>query len=139
VRPLEGKRVLVTRPLGDDEELSALLRSKGAEPIAAPAIAFAMPDDPGPLEAALTALPDYTWCAFTSARGVEAFFARLAARGRQLPPRLLFAAVGPKTAAALARYGREPDIVPDAFSAGGVAAALEARLQVADRILVVRA
>ena len=136
---LAGKRVLVTRPLGDEDELSDLLRGRGAVPIAAPAIAFTAPDDPAPFDRALRELAGFKWCAFTSVRGVDAFFDRLAAWSESPPEGLRFAAVGPKTSAALGARGRQAALVPGRFSAHDVAAALNERLGPGDPVLIVRA
>lgn len=53
------------------------------------------------------------WVVFTSQHGVESFFRRLVQLGRALPKAKRIAAVGVRTAAALAQFGRTADVIPD--------------------------
>jgi len=78
-RPLFGRRIVVTRPRAQAGALADQLEAKGAEVIPFPTIAIAPPSDPVPLERAVAAAGGYDWIVFTSANGVEAFFARFAA------------------------------------------------------------
>ena len=50
---LAGKRALVTRAAEDQDELAAILRGRGAEPVALPCIEFAEPLDLAALDGAL--------------------------------------------------------------------------------------
>lgn len=117
-RPLEGRRVLVTRSPERAGELSAMLRERGATPIEAPAIRVT-PSRTKELEAAIrdAAMDGYDWVVFTSAAGVGAWFARARAGGfdaRGL--RAHVAAVGSGTAEALGAHGVVPDLVPSTFT-----------------------
>lgn len=111
---LAGRTVVVTRRKGDEDALSARLAELGASVRELPAIAFAPPEDPAPLDGALRALDRFDWVVFTSATAVERTVERLRALG--LPPARLaalrLAAVGPATADRLARDVRAPDVVP---------------------------
>lgn len=126
--PLFGRRVLVTRPLEQADELVGLLRAAGAEPVCVPMIRIVPePEAPG-LDAALAGLAGYDALLFTSANAVRAFAARLAAAGRvagEAPPAIC---VGPATAAA-ARHAGFGEIETPAASADaeGLVAALRAR------------
>jgi uroporphyrinogen-III synthase len=130
-QPLEGKRVLVTRPAGQAEELVEALRARGAEPILLPAIEIRPLDDPGELDRALERVAFYDWVIFTSANGVRAVWDRLAAldieealedaeEGRR-PGQPRVAAIGPGTAAALERRGVRPAYVPPEYVAEALA------------------
>ena len=68
----------------------------------------------------------YTWLVFTSANGVSICFERLHSIGYDARAigNVRVAAIGPATAAALACYGVNADLVPDEYIAEGVAAAL---------------
>jgi hydroxymethylbilane synthase len=126
--PLAGQTVVVTRARQQAGELSARLRALGAEVVELPVIEFE------PLE---FPLPDWTacdWAIFTSANGVEFFFARLQPRPG---PRLC--AIGPATAEALRRRGLEPELVPEEFVAEGVLAALAEKRMAGRRVLLPRA
>lgn len=128
-RPLFGKRVLVTRPREQAEELAQRLRQLGAEILYQPAIAIRPPDDWGPLDAALDHLDRYDWLVFSSANGVRSVLDRLWARGddwRLLGP-LKLAAIGPGTAEELARYRLKADLVPLEYRAEALAEALIAQ------------
>jgi uroporphyrinogen III methyltransferase/synthase len=139
--PLFGKRVLITRPLAQADDFATLLWEAGAEPIVAPTIAIGPPDDPAPAEAALTDLRDYAWVVFTSRNGVDACFAMLDARGRDARAfgDVRIAAIGPKTAQALAERGIVVDFMPTHYVNEDVAAGLLERTAAGDRVLLFRA
>lgn len=124
--PLFGKRLLLPRPEAQSRSTARAIRERGAEPLLMPVIEIAPPPDPTPLERAVATLSSYAWVLFTSANGVEHFFAALA-RARK-DARAFGAArvgvVGPKTAAALERAGIVPDLVAKEFVGEGLAAAL---------------
>jgi len=129
-RPLFGKRILVTRAHGQAGALADRLREEGAEVIGFPLITLHDPDDWGPLDRAIRALPGYDGVLFTSANTVERFFPRLEDAGldaRSLAGKLV-GAIGPETAAALARRGLRADVVPESFVAESLADALAARM-----------
>ena len=113
-RPLFGKRVLVTRSRTQASALSEMLAAEGAEPIEVPTIEFASIDDYSRLDRAIASLGTYGWVIFTSANGVASFFNRLEVMG--LDSRAFggarVCAIGPATAASLARYGIKADYVP---------------------------
>lgn len=117
VRPLEGRRVLVTRPEEQAEELSQLLRELGAEPVEIPTIRILPPADSRPLDGALRRLDDFDWVIFTSPNGARAVAERLHLLG--LGPGALhdcsLAAVGPVTAAVLEEHGLQPRFVPPRY------------------------
>jgi uroporphyrinogen III methyltransferase/synthase len=122
-RPLLGRRVVVCRAREQASELVARLRGLGAEAIEVPAIEIADPVDGGAaLVAAAARVRDHDWVAFTSANAVERFFGHLY-DARELGG-VRVAAVGPGTAAALARRGVVADLVPSASVAEALAEAL---------------
>lgn len=113
-RPLAGRTVVVTRRKGDEDALSARLVELGASVRELPAIEFAPPADPAPLDDALRGLERFEWAVFTSATAVERTLDRLRALGLQAAglAALRLAAVGPATAERLAADVRAPDVVP---------------------------
>lgn len=117
VRPLFGKRVLITRPRGQSAATARLVRLRGAEPIELPAIAITPPPDPARVTAAARSLDRYDVVAFTSENGVLWFFRELDAQRRDARAfgRARIAAIGPGTAAALQARGIHADIVPQTF------------------------
>lgn len=108
--PLNGLKVLVTRPRKRQGRLSRMLRDAGAEVIEFPVI------ETVPLNATIPSL-DAEWLAFTSATGVETFFDALAAQ--DLDVRAIgsarIAAIGPTTADALRARGLKTDLVPEVY------------------------
>jgi uroporphyrinogen III methyltransferase/synthase len=138
---LFGKHVLVTRAAGAADDFSARLAELGAEPIVAPTIAIGPPDDPRPAAEAVDGVRDYAWVIFTSRNGVDAFFDRLSERGRDSRAfgDTRIAAVGPKTAAALAARGLRVDFIPAQFVNEAVADGILERTRPGDGILLFRA
>jgi uroporphyrinogen-III synthase len=134
--PLQGRRILVTRTPEQASALSERLQALGASPIEFPTIHIAPPRDWQPLDAALRRLftadaqnrPYYTWLVFTSVNGVNICCERMRTLGldaQALPAYdVRIACIGPATAAALARFGLNADLVPDTYIAEGVAVAL---------------
>ncbi|MBE3558399.1 MAG: uroporphyrinogen-III synthase [Ktedonobacteraceae bacterium] len=143
ISPLQGKRVLVTRTREQAAVLSERLRALGAVPVELPAIRIEPPRDWRQLDAALQRLyadegERYDWLIFTSVNGVTICLDRLRTLGRE--PRAMrqvrIAAIGPATAAALQRYGLTADLVPGAYIAEAVAAALREDAQRRGRSLM---
>jgi uroporphyrinogen III methyltransferase/synthase len=141
-RPLFGRRVLVTRPRGQAATMMRRLELLGAVAYLLPTLEIRPPADPGPLDAALDRLREHgwDWVVFTSANGVRGFFDRLFARGRDVRDLggVKLAAIGPKTAEALAEYRLVADVVPPAFIAESLAADLSPRVA-GQRVLLARA
>ena len=114
--------------------LLALLRERGLDAVAAPVIERAPVEDPAELDAARARLADgaYAWVVITSVNAVYALLGTRidAPRGGtaagHTPPddvgrTTWWAAVGPATRRALARYDVVADLVPETASAAGLA------------------
>lgn len=139
--PLFRTRVLITRARGQSRELSDRLRDLGAEPVEFPTIEIVPPSKPDAMIEAMSHLGDYDWVVFTSANGVDAFFARLDESGQDLRAlgRAKIAAVGNATAGELRAHGVKTDFVPERFIAEEVLAGLLERGAGSARILLPRA
>jgi uroporphyrinogen III methyltransferase / synthase len=138
---LFGKRVLITRAGEQSAEFARALLARGAQPVVAPAIAIVPVDDARDADAAIEALASYAWLVFTSQNGVDAFFARLAAKkadARSIGATKV-AAIGERTAARLRTHGVIADLVPPEFISEEIAAELIARSAPGDRVLLYRA
>jgi uroporphyrinogen III methyltransferase/synthase len=126
VRPLFGKRVLVTRPREQAGELVDRLEAMGAEAIEAPMIRIAPPEDHGSLDEACANAGAFDWIVFSSVNAVEAFLDRL--QRTPLDLRALggvkLCVVGSATAERLARHGLKADLVPGEYRAEAVLEAL---------------
>jgi uroporphyrinogen III methyltransferase/synthase len=128
VRPLFGRRVLITRPREQARDLVDRLQALGADTIEAPMIRITPPDDPTPLLQSAEDPSRFDWIIFTSANSVEGFMTALLSHHRDVRalkgPRLC--TVGPGTAERLRRYSVVADVLPDEYRAESVRAALEA-------------
>jgi uroporphyrinogen III methyltransferase / synthase len=125
-RPLFGRRVLVTRPREQAQDLVDRLVALGAATIEAPMIRITPPDDPAPLLRAAEDPSVFDWIVFTSANSVEGFMTALLSQHRDVRalkgPRLC--AVGTGSAERLARYHLAVDLLPEEFKSEGVLQAL---------------
>lgn len=125
-RPLFGRAVVVTRAREQASGLASRLEELGAEVIQFPTIEIAPLPEYAEVDAAARELETWDWIVFTSANGVDAFWKRLAAVGRDSRAfgRARVAAIGPATAAALAARGIRADFVPESYVAESVAEGL---------------
>jgi uroporphyrinogen-III synthase len=107
---------VVTRTRQQASQLVVALRDLGAEPVEVPVIEIAEPADRGAaLAAAAGQLSTYDWVVITSPNGAERLCG--AVRDARAFGGVRVAAIGPGTAAVLARHGIEPDLVPERFVA----------------------
>ncbi len=115
-KPLYGWRVLVPRTKEQAAGLAARLRSYGAVGEEVPTISVEPPRNPQQIDKAVRGLVEgrYEWIAFTSVNAVKAVREKFEEYG--LDARafsgLKIAAVGDKTAEAIATWGIKPDLVP---------------------------
>lgn len=114
-------RILIARGGDAGDRLAAAVRARGGDPVIAPLIVQAPPEDPAELATAMTLWNAgiYDWMVVTSAHGAHA----VADAGAG--PSARVAAVGPATADALSARGLEVALTPPHdFSADGIADAL---------------
>jgi uroporphyrinogen III methyltransferase/synthase len=142
--PLSGKRVLVTRAREQAGSAAALLRERGADPVVVPTIELHPPSDPSAMIDAVQAMAErYDWVVLTSANGVDRLWAEMRRQGKDARAfgRAKVAAIGPGTAAALARCGITPDVVAKEHRQEGLATALLLAVDPArrPRVLLARA
>jgi uroporphyrinogen III methyltransferase / synthase len=115
-KPLFGWRVLVPRTKEQAASLSVQLRDYGAVPEEVPTISVEPPRNPQQMDKAIRGLVEgrYEWIAFTSVNAVRAVREKFDEYG--LDARafsgLKIAAVGDKTAEAIAAWGIRADLVP---------------------------
>lgn len=115
-KPLFGWRVLVPRTKEQAGSLSARLRGYGSVPEEVPTISVEPPRNPLQMDKAVRGLVEgrYEWIAFTSVNAVRAVREKFEEYG--LDARafsgLKIAAVGDKTAQAIAAWGLRADLVP---------------------------
>jgi uroporphyrinogen III methyltransferase/synthase len=140
-RPLHGEVVAVTRARAQASGLAARLRELGAEVVETPAIRIQPLPVEGELRDAIEHIEDYSLVCVTSPNGVRLLFEGLADAGRdaRAPASATVAAIGPGTAAELARRGISADVVPERFVAEALVEALESVAVEGRRVLVARA
>jgi len=142
MKPLFGKKILVTRSRAQASKLTHQLEELGAECIEAPAISLKAPADAyRSLDKALGDIDKYNWLIFTSTNGVEHFWQRLEKAGkdaRALASAKL-CAIGSATAEALKQRGLIADVVPDRYQAEGIIDALKDMIEPGIRVLIPRA
>lgn len=126
-RPLFGRRIVVTRARAQTSELCQRLEALGAEALEMPTIRVEPPADWGPLDQAIAQLHTFQWILFTSVNGVDSFFARLLAAGKDARALPLVAAIGPATAERLRTHGIQPDCQPERFTGAELVTAITAR------------
>jgi uroporphyrinogen III methyltransferase / synthase len=120
-KPLEGRRVVVTRAAEQSAELSARLEALGAQVLLLPLVEFAPPDDPEPLDHAMGELDCFDWLLLTSQNAVAFLAERAQSISLDLPAKLAPANDHPKVATvghATAAAARERNWRVDHISGG---------------------
>lgn len=140
-KPLFGRRVLVTRARSQASELVDLIDDMGGEAVEFPVIRLQPPSRPEAIQAldlALDKLHEFDWVLLTSVNGVEYFFRRLREKGIDVRKmgKARIAAVGPKTAEALAERGIIADVLPAKYQGEGILEAIQADLKAGQRVLL---
>ena len=125
-RPLFGKRILVTRPKPQANELVDRLEAMGAQAIEAPMIQIVPPEDDEPLDNACARAGEFDWIVFSSANAVDAFVDRLLEGPQDVRSLngVKLCVVGPATAERLSRHGLKVDLTPPEYRADAVLRAL---------------
>jgi uroporphyrinogen-III synthase len=134
--PLAGKRIVVTRAAEQAGELIRELERAGAVVFALPAVVFADPPEPAPLDQAIRALASFHWILFTSQNAVQFFVKRCRALGQMQQTdggasamtQPLVAAVGPATAETAKKEGLRVEYVARQFRGRALAEELGARV-----------
>jgi uroporphyrinogen III methyltransferase/synthase len=152
IKPLAGKRIVVTRAPEQAEPLGKLLAMLGAEVVFLPTVTFSEPADSDLLDQAVERLDEFDWVLFTSANAAH-FFGERCRRAGRMPPVVhdrdrygltqrvpgypSIAAVGPATSEAAVAAGFVVDYEATEFRGLALAAELGPRLT-AKRILLPR-
>lgn len=109
-RPLEGRRILVTRPAHQAGPFCAMIESAGGIALRCPALSILPPPDPIATAAIIDRVADFDLAVFTSPNAVAGLVALLGER--PFPADLAIAAIGKGTTAALASHGLAASICP---------------------------
>lgn len=134
---LKGKRIIVTREAGQAKSFSEKIRELGGIPIEIPLLRINSITASNEQDV-FNRLKSYDWIIFTSANGVNCFFAAYDKNGVHFGEQVKIAAVGHKTDLALQRFGYTADLVPDTYDAESLAAIFLPIYQNREQILLVR-
>ena len=140
-KPLFGRRIIVTRAREQASEFLSALRERGAQCMEFPTIKVVPPESWEGLDRSIREVENFQWLVFTSVNGVKYFFDRLETLGgdvRDLKG-VRIAAIGPKTAEAVASKGIRIDLVPEEYRAEAVVEAFKKEDIEGKRILLPRA
>jgi uroporphyrinogen III methyltransferase/synthase len=139
-RPLAGRSVVVTRARAQASGLAGRLRALGADVVEAPAIRIE-PRESAELDQALEHVDRYALVCLTSPNGAALLAEGLMRRGRDARALagVVVAAIGPGTAAELARFGVGADVIPERAVAEALVEALAEVPVEGQRVLVARA
>lgn len=113
-------RILITRPRAQASSFGEALQSAGFEPFYFPVIEIRPIENNVTLELALKKLNCYEWVVFTSANAVDVVFDEYSVFFLKENSGVKLAAIGPKTAEALRKYGFEPDFIPKEYVAEAI-------------------
>lgn len=148
MKPLDGRRILITRARHQAQVLASALEEQGAQVVAIPTIEIVPPDSYDALDIALANAGKYDWLILTSANAVEVLIQRMETLARKTlaAPQMALhssrsvgiAVMGPATARALETHGITVDIVPEKFVAESLVESLRDHV-FQKRILLVRA
>ena len=125
-RPLFGRGILVTRAGEQAADLANPLRELGATVFEQPAITIDDPDDWAAVDQVIETLDQFDYLVFSSVNGVNFFVRRLLNSEHDIRylAHIKIAAVGRRTADALAKFHLHADIVPSEFNAVSLAESL---------------
>ena len=135
-RPLFGRSVVVTRARAQASGLARRLTDLGADVVEAPAIRIE-PRNDAEVARAAERIRDYALVVLTSPNGAALLLDRL--RDARELAGVTVAAIGPGTAAELARRGVRADVVPERSVAEALVDALRDVPVEGERVLVARA
>lgn len=141
-RSLQGKKIVITRPLEQTDEFAGHISALGGEPIKFPVISIDPPDSWDAADYAIKNLKQYSWIIFTSVNGVHSFIKRMEELKidiKRSKKGLKICTVGIKTADAVEQYELQVDFVPEEFRAEAIVEGFRKIRMVKGKILIPRA
>lgn len=129
--PLFGKKIIITRPIGQSAETIYKLRRFGAEVVHLPTIEINVADEGECFFRNPAPLSGFTDIIFTSENGASIFFGHMSANGldsRSLAGKEIYA-IGPSTALAVKKHGIIPVIPDNNYTSEDLASILKDNLQ----------
>jgi uroporphyrinogen III methyltransferase/synthase len=141
LRPLAGKRIVITRARGQAESLAQRIEERGGEVVEFPTIEIQPPESYAALDGAIEKIRTYDWLIFTSVNGVESFLKRMQILNKPINELvgIKVGAIGPETAKRLESAGVQDCLVPKQYQAEGFLEILSPELVRGKRVLIPRA
>lgn len=122
--PLEGKKILLTRPVEQNKEWADKLESLGALPVLFPLIEITAAPDSSEMEDVLSSIYQYDWIVFTSINAARHSL-EIINKILLMSHKIYIAAIGSKTAAYLESHGLEVDFMPLIFTSANLVDEIE--------------
>ncbi|MFD2625391.1 uroporphyrinogen-III synthase [Salibacterium salarium] len=133
-QPLKGHTVLVTRPPRQAPALQRLIEAEGGVAHNLPLIrTVRLPKSKEQISTVQSS--SWDWIVFTSANAVAFFEEVQQETGLSLHDDVRIASVGKKTSNWLKKKGRTPDLVPNKYTAEGLAELLQVHVAEGERVL----
>lgn len=126
-RELSGRRIVLTRSQGGNDELGRRLEELGAEVFELPLIDVQIENNTDIASEIFQEMGHYEWLVFTSANGVKGFFNLFLRAFEDIRSlgMVRIAAVGPGTAEAIRSYHLKVDLIPSTATADALVDAIE--------------
>ena len=123
---LAGKRIVLTRQSGKNEQLAKLLTERGARPVEVPTIDVVDPPSWTQVDASIRRLfaGEFEWVVFSSSNAVSRYCARLGCSPEEVFEKSKVAAVGSSTERSLRERGVNVDLVPASYTGADLGRAL---------------
>ncbi len=138
--PLQGRRIVLTRPAGSSDRLAGRLKALGAQVLEIPLLEVRADLDEAVAKEVFADFGAYEWLLFTSRNGVQHFFNAFFRTFDDIRSLgfIRIAAVGKGTVEALADLHLRADLVPERATSNDLGRALAAEQNLANlRILVI--
>lgn len=140
-RPLNGKRIIVTRPERLCSTLSEKIRYNGGEAIEFPSIKTIEMNDNEIFDNVIKNIDKYKWFVFTSVVGAEIFLEKFIKQYKDIRKLYNFkiAVIGCGTQKPFSNYSIVPDFMPEKFNVRELAEGLVKKIKNNDKVVVFRA
>ncbi len=139
VKPLSGKRILVTRSEKRNGKLSSLIRGSGGSAINIPLIKIKERNIKGRRQKIRDDIKKSDWLIFTSVTGAEIFKKKIIARSTKTPRlNARICAIGEATGEYLQKKGFKVDFIPGEYSSKGILEGLKRKEISGKRIILFR-
>lgn len=139
-QPLQGRRILVTRPAAQAGKLAQMIAARGGQAVLFPLLEIGPADDPRPLQRAVAQLDDYAMAIFISPNAIAFALPQMLAAG-PWPASRVAAAIGQSSAEQLAAHGLANVVAPqDRYDSEALLelAALQPAAVSGKRVLILR-